>query len=99
MSTLFGALLPAFLKWSFAFFALMFSICPESNKSNDLSTSYKANLILDEPPLIVNTSFYQVSDFYSYPLLIMVWIILNRPFGFIKLGKCAGMMMPMPDSR
>src|SRR5688572_28178709 len=35
---------------------------------------------------------------YSYPLLITVRIILNRPFGFIKFGVCAGIIIPWPDS-
>src|SRR5450432_311839 len=35
---------------------------------------------------------------YSYPLLIIVKIILKRPFGFIKFGECAGMIIPCPDS-
>src|SRR5882757_8645854 len=34
---------------------------------------------------------------YSYPLLIMVRIILKRPLGFMKFGAWAGMMMPCPD--
>src|SRR5688572_4990076 len=29
---------------------------------------------------------------------MIVRIILNRPFGFIKFGECAGMIIPWPDS-
>lgn len=33
---------------------------------------------------------------YSYPLLMTVKIILNRPLGLTKLGACAGMTIDWP---
>jgi len=39
------------------------------------------------PVLVDGVISFRESNAYSYPLLIMVDIILNRPFGLMKLGR------------